>query len=89
MEHYSHIRQKAKGAAIAGLETPDGTVDIPAGRAQNWAQSKRDGGGEAEKVLDFVGATRRIRTDDLLITNLLVGPTFAFSSSATCYHQAA
>jgi integrase len=72
MEHYSHIRQKAKEAAIAGLETPDLTADISAGWAQNWAQSKRNQGGEAEKVLDFSGATRRIRTDDLLITNQLL-----------------
>jgi hypothetical protein len=27
---------------------------------------------EAEKTLDFLGATRRIRTDDLLITNQLL-----------------
>jgi hypothetical protein len=30
---------------------------------------ERVGDDEGEKVLDFVGATRRIRTDDLLITN--------------------
>jgi hypothetical protein len=69
MEHYSHIRQKAKEAVIAGLETADPSVDISTGWAQNWPQSKRDRGSEAEKVLDFTGATRRIRTDDLLITN--------------------
>ena len=69
MEHYSHIRQKAKEAAIAGLETLDGSREISKGWAQNWAQSKSDGDGEVEKVLDFSGATRRSRTDDLLITN--------------------
>jgi integrase len=69
MEHYSHIRQKAKEAAIAGLETFDGSREISKGWAQNWAQSKSDGGGEVEKVLGFFGATRRSRTDDLLITN--------------------
>jgi integrase len=30
---------------------------------------------ESEKTLDFIGATRRIRTDDLLITNLAVRAT--------------
>ena len=72
MERYSHIRQKAKEAAIAGLETAGPGVDIATGWAQNWAQSKRDRSSEAEKVLDFTGATRRIRTDDLLITNQLL-----------------
>jgi len=35
---------------------------------------ERDGG-ESEKPLDFIGATRRIRTDDLLITNHTPVPT--------------
>lgn len=35
MEHYSHIRRKAEEAAIAGLETEDPTLKIPAGWAQN------------------------------------------------------
>ena len=72
MEHYSYIRQKAKEAAIAGLETLDGSRKISQGWAQNWAQSKSDGSGEVEKVFDSIGATRRIRTDDLLITNQLL-----------------
>ena len=69
MEHYSHIRQKAKETAIAGLETRDQLDEISQGWAQNWAQLKGDGRIEVGKVLDFSGATRRIRTDDLLITN--------------------
>ena len=72
MEHYSHIRQKAKEAAIAGLETSDLAPDTSMAWAQNWAQSKRDGSRDAEKMLDLSGATRRIRTDDLLITNQLL-----------------
>ncbi len=68
MEHYSHIRQKAKEVTIAGLETPDQLDEI----SQGWAQSKGAASREAEKVLDFSGATRRIRTDDLLITNQLL-----------------
>jgi len=71
MEHYSHIRQKAKEAAIAGLDTRDPS-EISQGWAQNWAQSKRDREVEVEKSLDLTGATRRIRTDDLLITNQLL-----------------
>jgi hypothetical protein len=79
MEHYSHIRRKAKEAAIEGLETRNQSPEISKGWAQNWAQSKRDGGHEAAKVLDFSGATRRSRTDDLLITNLKVNlPTQSF-----------
>ena len=72
MEHYSHIRQKAKETAIAGLETRDQLDEISQGWAQNWAQLKGDGRIEVGKVLDFSGATRRIRTDDLLITNQLL-----------------
>ena len=72
MEHYSHIRREARQAAIEGLSRNQ-SPEISSGWAQNWAQSKRDGGGEAEKVCDFIGATRRIRTDDLLITNLELG----------------
>jgi len=68
MEHYSHIRQKAKEAAIAGLENVDPTVEIKRGWAQNWAQSDGEGRVEGGKVLDSIGATRRIRTGDLLIT---------------------
>jgi len=71
MEHYSHIRQKAKEAAIAGLENVDPTVEISRG-AQNWAQCDGEGRVEGRKVLDLFGATRRIRTDDLLITNQLL-----------------
>jgi integrase len=52
MEHYSHIRRKAKEAAIEGLDTRNQPSEISMGWAQNWAQSKRDGEGEAEKVLD-------------------------------------
>jgi integrase len=68
MEHYSHIRQKAKEAAIAGLDTREAR-EISQGWAQNWAQSKGDPRADVGKVLDSIGATRRIRTDDLLITN--------------------
>ena len=71
MEHYSHIRQKAKEAAIAGLDNRDQS-EISQEWAQNWAQSKRDHDFEVEKSLDFIGATRRNRTDDLLITNQLL-----------------
>jgi len=69
MEHYSHIRQRAKEAAIAGLENFDPTVEIRRGWAQNWAQSDGAGRVEGGKVLDSIGATRRSRTGDLLITN--------------------
>jgi hypothetical protein len=69
MEHYSHIRQKAKEAAIAGLEIGDPRIEIREGWAQNWSHSDREGRVGEEKVVDSVGATRRIRTDDLLITN--------------------
>jgi hypothetical protein len=72
MEHYSHIRRKAKEAAIEGLNNRIQSPEISNGWAQSWAQSKGDRGGKAEKVLDFAGATRRIRTDDLLITNQLL-----------------
>jgi len=72
MEHYSHIRRKAKEAAIEGLDSRNQSSNFCEGWAQNWAQSKRDGGGDSEKTLDFIGATRRIRTDDLLITNQLL-----------------
>ena len=72
MEQYSHIRQRAKEAAIAGLENADPAAQITSGWAQNWAQSKTGGRVGGGKVLDFIGATRRIRTDDLLITNQLL-----------------
>jgi Protein of unknown function (DUF3417) len=69
MEHYSHIRQRAKEAAIAGFEDCGGIVEVAREGAQNWAQSEGNEGPEVGKVLDFIGATRRIRTDDLLITH--------------------
>jgi hypothetical protein len=72
MEHYSHIRRKAKEAAIEGLNIRSQSPEISGGWAQNWAQSKRSRGREGGKVLDFAEATRRIRTDDLLITNQLL-----------------
>ena len=72
MEQYSHIRQKAKEAAIAGLENGEPTLQLTSGWAQNWAQSDTEGRVGEEKVLDSIGATRRIRTDDLLITNQLL-----------------
>jgi hypothetical protein len=74
MEHYSHIRQRAKEAAIAGLENCDGIVEAARDGAQNWAQSGAKESPEVGKVLDFIGATRRIRTDDLLITNCNPSP---------------
>ena len=70
-EHYSHIRQKANEAAIAGLEEVDPTVEMTQGWAQNWAQSDGERRVEGGKFLDSFGATRRIRTDDLLITKCL------------------
>ena len=51
MEHYSHIRRKAKEAAIEGLDSRNQSCNFCAGWAQNWAQSKRDGGGDSEKPL--------------------------------------
>ena len=57
---------------IEGLNSRIESPEISNGWAQNWAQSKADRGGKLRKVLDFAGATRRIRTDDLLITNQLL-----------------
>ena len=72
MEHYSHIPEKAKEAAIEGLETRNQSPEISEGWAQNCAESEGEKRSGNEKTLEFTGATRRIRTDDLLITNQLL-----------------
>jgi hypothetical protein len=49
MEHYSHIRRRAKEAAIEALNIRNQSPEISGGWAQNWAQSKRARGKEGEK----------------------------------------